>query len=252
MLNVDHVITLLSTILTGGVLMLFIESQKLSANVVERFQNIMKPFYHKLSCYMRVLSFFNRAIRINTDEDDDRIHGLKKQLDNFARLGFQADLATGCYNDKQLENICNWINNIWIYMTNAYIRNHVTMNTSVLSIVAEHIQESIAEVNPKYTDSHLDLDFFIQFSGDFYKDTYMPIQGVTLDYERWLQQERQFKILSLVSLFVTLASMLTIILVPCLCDWVIMGLMLASSLLLTWEVIALIKLDNLANAVCRR
>ena len=52
MLNVDHVITLLSAILTGGVLMLFIESQKLSANVVERFQNIMKPFYHKLSCYM--------------------------------------------------------------------------------------------------------------------------------------------------------------------------------------------------------
>ena len=41
--------------------MLFIESQKLSASVIDRFQGIMKPFYHKLS----FVSSFRSAIIID-------------------------------------------------------------------------------------------------------------------------------------------------------------------------------------------
>ena len=66
MINEDYIITLLSAILTGGFLMLFIESQKLSASVIDRFQGIMKPFYHKLS----FVSSFRSAIIIDNVKGD--------------------------------------------------------------------------------------------------------------------------------------------------------------------------------------
>ena len=233
--------------------MLFIESQKLSSSVIERFQGIMKPFYHKLSNYMKLVSSFRSAIIINTTKGDDRIKGLKQDIDNFSRLCVAYDLPTGYYKGKDLENLCKRINNVWYLISHkkGYTKEFVSLDTHCLSIVEGRARKYLAEVDCKYENETLDLDTFAQVSGDFYSGLFTPIERITYEYEYWQKKEKQYKILSLSSLVVTLASMLLIILIPCLCQWFVIALTLLSSALLIWEVIALILLDKLANKVCR-
>lgn len=100
--------------------MLFIESQKLSSNVIDRFQGIMKPFYYKLSNYMKFVSSFRSAIVIDTVKGDDRIKGLKEDIDDFARLCVAYDLPTGYYGGKELEELCDRINNLWYLISVTY------------------------------------------------------------------------------------------------------------------------------------
>lgn len=253
MVEISYAISFLSAILTGGFLMLFIESQKLTSTVIDRFQGILKPFYHKLSNYMKFVSSFRSAIRIDTVKGDNRIKGLKQDIDDFSRLCVAYDLPTGYYSGKDLESLCNRINNVWYLISNkkAYTKEFISLDSHCLSIVEERARKYLAEVDCKYEDETLDLDTFAQVSGDFYCDLFAPVERMTYEYEYWQKKEKQYKILSFTSLVVTLVSMLLIILIPCLCQWFVIVLTLISSALLIWEVIALIQLDRLANKVCR-
>ena len=49
MIEKSDIITLLSSLLTGGILLLFIENQKISSGVQDSFRCLMKPFYDKLN-----------------------------------------------------------------------------------------------------------------------------------------------------------------------------------------------------------
>ena len=253
MIEVGHIISILSAILTGGFLMLFIESQKLSSSVIERFQGIMKPFYHKLSNYMKFISSFRSAIIIDTVKGDERIKGLKEDIDDFSRLCVAYDIPTGYYSGKELEDLCDRISNVWYLISNnkSYTKDLISLDPHCVSIVEERARKYIAEVDCKYENETLDLDTFAQASGDFYSDLFMPVERMTYEYEYWQKREKQYKILSFTSLVVTLVSMLLIILIPCLCQWFVIALTLLSSALLIWEVIELIRLDRLANKVCR-
>ena len=233
--------------------MLFIESQKLSSGVIDRIQGIMKPFYYKLSNYMKFVSAFRSAIIIDTVKGDERINGLKKDIDDFSRLCVAYDLPTGYYSGKDLENLCKQINNVWYLISNkkVYTKEFISLDLHCLSIVEERARKYLSEIDRKYENETLDLDTFAQVSGDFYSDLYAPVERITYEYEQWQKKEKQYKILSFSSLIVTLVSMLLIIMVPCLCQWLVIALTLLSSALLIWEVIALIRLDRLANTVCR-
>lgn len=252
-IEAGNIVTMLSAILTGGILMLFVESQKLSASVIDRFQGIMKPFYHKLSNYMKFVSSFRSAIIIDVVKGDERIKCLKEDIDDFSRLCVAYDLPTGYYSGKELENLCNRINNVWYVISHkkGYTKEFISLDLHCLSIVEERARKYLSEIDRKYENETLDLDTFAQVSGDFYSDLYAPVERITYEYEHWQKKEKQYKILSFSSLVVTLVSMLLIIMIPCLCQWFIIVLTLISSCLLIWEIIALIKLDRPANKVCR-
>lgn len=253
MVETGYAISFLSAVLTGGFLMLFIESHKLSSNVIDRFQGIMKPFYYKLSNYMKFVSSFRSAIVIDTVKGDERINGLKQDIDDFSRLCVAYDLPTGYYSGKDLESLCKQINNVWYLISNkkGYTKEFISLDLHCLSIVEERARKYLSEIDRKYENSTLDLDTFAQASGDFYSDLYAPVERITYEYEHWQKKEGQYKILSFSSLVVTLVSMLLIIMIPCLCQWLVIALTLLSSALLICEVIALIRLDRLSNKVCR-
>lgn len=160
----SHAISFLSAILTGGFLMLFIESQKLSSGVIDRIQGIMKPFYYKLSNYMRVAYYFHRSMKIDNRDNDNRITTLKHDLDNFSKLCLEYDIPTASYNETQLENLCNGINNVWLYLTNSYLRQFFTLDSHCISIAEERLKSCITEISQTYENESLDLDSFAQIS----------------------------------------------------------------------------------------
>ncbi|MBP1616051.1 MAG: hypothetical protein H6Q13_3499, partial [Bacteroidetes bacterium] len=55
MAELSIVISILATLLTGGFLMIFIESQKVAGSVTERFHFIMHPFFRSFSSYVRFM-----------------------------------------------------------------------------------------------------------------------------------------------------------------------------------------------------
>ena len=56
--QVSIIVTVLAALLTGGFLMIFIESQQVANNMAERFHFIMRPFFHSFTNYARFISSF--------------------------------------------------------------------------------------------------------------------------------------------------------------------------------------------------
>ncbi len=254
MFDVGLVVTLLGALLTGGFLMLFIESQKMSSSVTDRFQGIMEPFYHKLSFYLRFVALFRSAIVLDAKKGGENIQDFEDELTEISRLCVATKIPAGYYSGDRLEDICLKINNFWYYIDHKRVvtKDYIKFDPHCVKNSETYIRQYIAEVNIKEENSVLDLDFFARFSGDFYEKYFVPIRRITYEYEHWLKRETCYKYLSLASVIVTLLSMLLIIFIPCLCPWVVILLTVISSLLLIGEVFALIRLDKLANDVCRQ
>lgn len=121
----SDIITFLSSLLTGGILLLFIESPKTSSSVQDRFRLIMMPFYVRLKCYMRFVYLFRQGIYIDSTSEEIEVKNLKHDLDYLCDLYENADFPTIDCNPTLLDNLCNRICNIWYYLTE---KKHITCN----------------------------------------------------------------------------------------------------------------------------
>ena len=217
MMNVSLVITLLGSILTGGFLMLFIESQKLSSSVTNRFQSIMEPFYHKLSYYLRFVSLFRGAVILDFKKRGEYIQSLDNDLSELSNLCVVSKIPVGYYSGRKLECICERINNVWYTIDHkrGVTKDYIKFDQHCVDILGTQMRQYIAEVDPKEENATLDLNFFAKFSGDFYEKYFTPIRRISYEYEHWLKKETRYRYISLTSVCVTLLSMLLIIFIPC-------------------------------------
>ncbi len=253
MINNSDIITFLSSLLTGGILLLFIESQKTSSSVQDRFRLIMMPFYVRLKCYMRFVYFFRQGIYIDTFAQEIEVKKLKWDLDYISDLYENADFPTIDCNPTHLDNLCNRIYNIWYYLTE---KKHITYNyvryDPAFAIGLEQkMRESIEEIDVKYKRRKLNISFLSELSGDFYANVCEPVRKFPHQYECWLKKERFCRYISLIVLCVTLMSLLLIIIAPSLRPCWLSSLIIMSSLLFVAEVAGMIYLDNIANRMFR-
>ena len=91
----SYIITFLSSLLTGGILLLLIESQKTSSGVQDRFRYIMKPFCDKLNCYIKFVYLFRQGIFIDPASEDREVKNLKHDLDYICDLYEKANFYNG-------------------------------------------------------------------------------------------------------------------------------------------------------------
>lgn len=56
--QISNIITILTALLTGGFLMLFIENQQITTYVIERLHQRMNPFFHSFTNYVKFVSSF--------------------------------------------------------------------------------------------------------------------------------------------------------------------------------------------------
>ena len=82
----SDIITFLSSLLTGGILLLFIESQKTSSGVQDRFRCFMNPFYDKLNNYIKFVYLFRQGIFIDPASEEPEVKNLKHDLDYICHL----------------------------------------------------------------------------------------------------------------------------------------------------------------------
>ena len=249
MVDKSDIITFLSSLLTGGILLLFIENQKTSSGVQDRFRHYMKPFQDKLNNYVRFVYLFQQGLYIDTFAKEVVVENLKCDLDYICDLYENADCSTICYNPILLDDLCNRINNLWYYLTEEkhITCNYVRYDMAFTKGLERKMREYIEEINIKYKWRKLNISFLAELSGEFYADVYKPISEFPNQYECWLKKKRFYRYFSLIALSITLISLLLVIGIPSLLSCLLCSLTIISSILFLADVAAMIYIDNIAN-----
>lgn len=70
--QVSIIVSIITALLTGGFIILFLDNQHVGATVIERYHFVMQPFMHRLSNYFKFLSsattYFSITKGIKKDE----------------------------------------------------------------------------------------------------------------------------------------------------------------------------------------
>ncbi|MDR2005435.1 MAG: hypothetical protein LBQ74_20625 [Prevotella sp.] len=253
------IISILAALLTGGFLMIFIESQKTAGSVTERFHFVMNPFFHSFTNYVKFISSFKTCFTFRVSKDSDYVKSLKDSVEEVARLGGQSiisgqDYPTDYFTAKKLDSICNSINNIWHCLDTKrnYINGQLDFDSHHAQMFSEQTKGYLEAISPKYKGVQLTEDLLANVSGDFFTEIYQPIQYILPHYEFWQRKEKEFKTLALVTVSFTLLTMILILLLSCCIPiWVYNALCVACCGLLMFELYKLIKLENLSKAIMR-
>lgn len=253
------IISILAALLTGGFLMIFIESQKTSERVTERFHFVMNPFFFSFTNYVILISYLRPCFTFKITKDSDYIERLKNNVEEIAGLGgksitsgqsYHADVFTA----KELDSICNTINDIWYCIDNKrnYVYNHLTFDSRAADLFSESIIDHLKSISPKYKGMSMTKDLLDKVSGQFFAEIYRPIQHIPFQYEFWQRKEKEFKTLAVIAVGSTLLTMILILLLSCYIPiWVYNTLCVVCCGLLMFELYKLVKLENLSKTILR-
>ena len=178
----------------------------------DRYDQIMRPFMHKLSSYFRFLSWCSHHItypsKLNAYEQE-----FKRLVEEIGRYGGRAITSGGDYpiehfTAAELEGICSKINNIWYYHDKM---NPCNLQWSSYDYSKDYISKELKDFSPHYLSISKDVNLVSNVSGDFYTDIYQPIEYETYKHETYIQHfKRQSIVVSIAVSFVlfVLTSML--------------------------------------------
>ena len=259
--QVSIIVSIITALLTGGFIILFLENQHVGANVIERYHFIMNPFMHRLSNYFKFLSFAKSNFSIKRGIKKDEAEYAFKFNDLMERLGHYAspcimsgqDYPTSKFTAIQLENVCIDINNIWYYWNEKrnYMINYCTYDSENAELFGKLTREFLNEVFPhKYDEQRLSLSLISDVSGTFYTDVYEPIQHVPAEYEYWCKQERIFQTVIFCTNGLCLLVLLVILLLRYFIPLCVMNIFTILCILsLAYSLYKFAKIENLARTL---
>lgn len=258
--QINIIISILTAILTGGFLMIFIESQKVSSSVTNRLHLALDPFFYSFSNYVKFISIFKSSFIFEVPTNDDFVNRLKENIDTIASLGNQSItygqyFSADSFKADKLDSICNSINNIWYYFDrySDYIYKRLYFDSCTAENSGKLITDHLKAISHKYEEVKLNKELLASVSGDFYVDNYQPIQHILHQYELWQQKEKEFKSLAIFTVAVTLMTIiLTLLLSVCIPIWVFKLLCVCCCGLLLFEFYKLIKLVDLSKSIMRK
>lgn len=253
------IVSIITALLTGGIIILFLENQHIGANVIERYQFIMKPFMHRFSNYFKFLSsakaFF--SIKPGVNKDDAvyalRLYNLMEKLGHYAYLCIMSgrDYPTSYFPAKQLQDICIDINQIWYYWDNkhSYIIPYSDYDSNKANMFCSLGQDYLNEVFPhKYRNINFSLDLISEVSGNFYSNVFQPIQNLPFQYENWGKEERSFKIIILLAIGLCLMTLILILFLRYILPLLFFNIItLMTILFFVYSLIKFVKLESYAK-----
>lgn len=254
------VVTILTALLTGGFLMLFIENRHIGDNVVNRYHFIMMPFMHRLSSYFKFISSAKSYYVVKHGDKDIYVHKFRTLLDEMGKLAYPCimsgqDYPCSKFSAPKLDKLCNDINNIWYYWDDKrnYMQGHYVYETDKAERFAAIGHEYLKDIFPKEFDNRkFSMSLIGDVSGKFYTDIWQPIQHVPFQYEHWQKEDHKFRMLSFFTIYTSLSTLLIILLLRFLIPmWVPTLLTIICMASLAYTLFEMIKLDDLSRELFR-
>ncbi|WP_216594338.1 hypothetical protein [Segatella maculosa] len=253
-------VTVLTALLTGGFLMLFIENRHIGDNVVNRYHFIMTPFMHRLSNFFKFISSAKIYYVINRADKEVYVHDFKSLLDKMGKYAHPCimsgqDYPCSKFSAQELEMLCDDINRIWYYWDDKhnYMQGHYVYETDRAERFATLGHEYLKEVFPKEFDGEkFSMALISDVSGKFYTDVWQPIQHVPFQYEYWQKKDHKFKELSIFTICTSLITLALILLLRYLLPmWIPTLLVIICMASLGYTLFEMIKLDDLSKNIFR-
>lgn len=209
-----YIVTLLTSLLTGGVLMLLFEMLHINTMLTNRFYGKIQPFLFHLTSYVRFVGWFRNDMQY-IEEEQEYVKELKKMIKEICSYD-TLDIISGKnlrlsqFTAQQLENLCECINKVWYLMSEKY--NYVIPNISFDPNRHNEmfIRKSLEGIKDEYKNVNIDLFLLAKVSGEFYTDIYMAVESVFYEYEYWIKLMKSLKQLSFTILTLILVSILLI------------------------------------------
>lgn len=186
-------LSILTSIITGGFILVFVEIGNRKNRENDRYEQIMRPFMHKLSAYFRFLSWCSSHIKYPSQLNECE-QEFKKLVKEIGVYGGRAIVSGGDYgidyfSANELYEICTKkINNIWYY--------HDKMKPCKLSWKEwdereDFIFKELKEIFPHYLSKARDVNLVSNVSGDFYTDVYQPIENEIWNHKAYVEHFRR-------------------------------------------------------------
>lgn len=256
--QITNIITILTALLTGGFLMLFIENQQITTYVIERLHQRMNPFFHSFTNYVKFVSSFESCFSWKKCTTSN-MKSMKQCIEDISKYGGKAvisgqDFSIYSFSATELDSICEKINGIWYYEdTNiSDFNDNVSFDENHAKNFGEYSLEYLRGISPKYNHERLTKSLLPKVSGDFYADIYQPIQNVLYEYEYWMKKEKYFKNLAFVTISGNILFMLVILMFHQYLPICIAYLLcIICSGLLIYELYELMRIEKLAKEIMR-
>lgn len=254
---VSMFLTIQTSLLTGAILVLFLENKHLEQDTTDRFYERIMPFYHKFTLFVKLVQEFDFAYQYNQEVKNMICIATKQNIKNLSALAGRSILTGSDVQimpSREIEQLCEDINNIW-YTHDGYRSEYHSYVSFVNYNLQDHlkqIKEALIAYNPKYSDETITIDTLPKIAGDFYVEEWQPIQDVTSEYEFWQNKCQFFQKLSKYTIGYTVLTILVYILFPECEGSVFYNILLGISLyLFSWSLYDTYKLMELSKLVMR-
>lgn len=201
-------ITILTTMIIGGCLIILVENQHIKGEIASRYNNIMRPFYHKLALYSKFAQQCMFALEAIDEEGKRYKKLLQDKTIDIKKLAFGA-IMTGKDNPylsaKELDSICN---DIWYrFDRNCGMYSHLRFSNDHL---IEDVRNSLVEYDRSLLNEPIDLHLFPKVSGDFFVKEWQPIDNIPYNYEYFNQKCRNCNLYLCRSFVIEISSLILI------------------------------------------
>lgn len=182
-------LTILSSIITGGFVLVFIEIGNRRNRENDRHDMIVTPFMHKLSAYFRFVMWSSGRIRYPKELNQIE-QKFKQIIENLSKYGGKiimsgGDYLTDSFTANELYNIAFDINNLWYWHDKMKPCNLRWESNDFDGI---YIDQELREINPIFVELPHDAALVPKVSSEFYVHIYQPIEYETFRHEAFLKQ----------------------------------------------------------------
>lgn len=251
--QIDISITILTALLTSGILMLFIENQHVADLVHQQYLAKMKPFIHKLSNYFNYVNLAN-PLWLKTDSTNKAtVNRFTTKIDTFRSYAYEItrcgqDYPVDYFSAQEMENICEEINNVWYEW-----EQHKTLLPKNLKNEYDVAQNGamayLQEVFPKKDYSDLGIiEQIANVSSDFYNEVYAPIKHLPKRFENWKKMDKDLKYTVIANIVLVSIALVFILLFRNInCDCIITICTVFGLLLLIAALFLMIKIESFSR-----
>jgi len=250
--HVEIAVSILTSLLTGGFLLFFVENQHIEKDVVNRFYSTMKPFYNKLTNYLKFVNWSKSIIQYS-DRNATYISDLILIIDEISRIAGNSIISGNdipVMKAKEINKLCNDINQIWyLYDKGWFVTEHISINKdNSFQFSEKQIKEALAAYSVKYNKSTVDINLLPMVSGDFYVEEWQPVQNITYQYEWWQKKCKFSHYFLLGSIGFLMLSLITILLFSDMIGCQIVNIMtIFSCSIFGYNIYELVRIKDISN-----
>lgn len=205
----SDVISILSAVITGGFVLIFIEISNRKNRENDRYRQLMSPFIRKLSAYFKYVNWVCLHItgpKLETPEEKkfkETLHvDIAKYGSKLIEGGGRYDVDT--FSAKELEELCNTINHVW-YMHDSWSLDRLKLEGT--NINQEFVEKELKILDERYLAILESVSKIARVSGDFFANEYWPLQDEPFYHELLAKLYRSQSIFVCLSLLIVLVTL---------------------------------------------